>query len=229
MNSAEDRPSTANCSAIDRLVDGELSDAERRELLIRLENDPDGWRRCALAFLEDQAWRSAIAGRAVGVSKAGPSPASASRSPRRRPSLRRLSAVATVLAATFAAGLAVGGMSRDRGSVGVAPPPVVAKNQPTPPPAPEPIREVGWVNVVDQSSGESPSRRVPILSGPGLDDRWLSQQPSSVPDYVRTLWERQGYQVEERRRLVSVQLEDGRRVSIPVDEVALEYVGQKTF
>src|SRR5690349_16591155 len=43
---------------LDRLVDGELNDAERRDLLLRLERTPDGWRRCALAFLEGQAWRS---------------------------------------------------------------------------------------------------------------------------------------------------------------------------
>jgi hypothetical protein len=137
---------------------------------------------------------------------------------------------ATVLAATFAAGLALGGAaSRGRESVQVAPSGAIASNDPTPPTAPEPIREVGWIHLVDQSSGESPSQRVPILSGPGLDDRWLSQQPSSVPEYVRAQWERQGYQVEEHRRVVSVLLEDGRRVSIPVDEVALQYVGQKTF
>src|SRR5262245_61132861 len=43
---------------LDRLVDGELNDEERRELLLRLERTPDGWRRCAMAFLEGQAWRS---------------------------------------------------------------------------------------------------------------------------------------------------------------------------
>src|SRR3990172_4689745 len=40
----------------DRLVDGELSPGERRELLASLDGRPDGWRRCALAFLEAQAW-----------------------------------------------------------------------------------------------------------------------------------------------------------------------------
>lgn len=43
---------------IDRLVDGELSGDERRELLAALDAQPDGWRRCALAFLEAQTWRS---------------------------------------------------------------------------------------------------------------------------------------------------------------------------
>jgi hypothetical protein len=60
-----------------------------------------------------------------------------------------------------------------------------------------------------------------------LNDQWLRNQPPSVPDYVRARWERQGYQVEERRNLVSVELEDGRRVAIPVDEVEVDYVGQK--
>ena len=44
----------------DRLVDGELSDAERRRLLASLDDEPGGWRCCALAFLEAQAWRETM-------------------------------------------------------------------------------------------------------------------------------------------------------------------------
>ncbi|WP_435005833.1 hypothetical protein P12x_003597 [Tundrisphaera lichenicola] len=232
MSPIDDLMNPVDDSSIDRLVGGELADQERRELLLRLENDPEGWRRCALAFLEDQAWRSAISGMSVPVSSADPAPSSPPRVRVNRSRLQRLSIAATVLVATFAAGLALGGASRSgAGSESV---PAVAlvpeeKSKPVPPPASEPIREVGWINLVDQNSGESPPRKVPILSGPGLDDQWLSNQPSPVPDYLRTQWERQGYQVEERRRLVSVVLEDGRHVSIPVDEVALQYVGQETF
>ncbi|HID22194.1 MAG TPA: hypothetical protein EYP14_07310 [Planctomycetaceae bacterium] len=42
---------------IDRLVDGELDERQQRALLARLDRTPDGWRRCALTFLEDRAWR----------------------------------------------------------------------------------------------------------------------------------------------------------------------------
>src|SRR5947208_659233 len=45
---------------LDRLVDGEVAEPERRALLSRLEQAPAGWRRCALAFLEAQAWREAL-------------------------------------------------------------------------------------------------------------------------------------------------------------------------
>src|SRR5688500_12704478 len=42
---------------LDRLIDDELTDAERRELLLRLARTPDGWRRGALALPAKQAWR----------------------------------------------------------------------------------------------------------------------------------------------------------------------------
>ena len=45
-------------SRFDRLVDGELSEEERRELLAGLDAEPGGWRRCALAFLESQCWKA---------------------------------------------------------------------------------------------------------------------------------------------------------------------------
>ena len=81
--------------------------------------------------------------------------------------------------------------------------------------------------MVDGSAGEIAAPAGPDPGGVGLDDRWLTRQPPAVPASVRAQWERQGYQVEEHRRLVSLDLEDGRRVSIPVDEVELEYVGQR--
>ncbi|HEV3415969.1 MAG TPA: hypothetical protein VG056_04130 [Pirellulales bacterium] len=41
---------------LDRLVDGELAETERRDVLQSLDQRPDGWRQCALAFLEAQSW-----------------------------------------------------------------------------------------------------------------------------------------------------------------------------
>ncbi len=49
-------------ASIDRLVDGELPSDERRRLLLSLEAQPDGWRRCALAFVEAQVWRDQMRG-----------------------------------------------------------------------------------------------------------------------------------------------------------------------
>lgn len=44
----------------DRLVDGELPEPERREVLLSLDRQPDGWRQCALAFLEAQTWGQSL-------------------------------------------------------------------------------------------------------------------------------------------------------------------------
>jgi hypothetical protein len=43
---------------LDRPVDVELSAEHRRELLAVMEHTEDGWRRCALDFLETKSWRS---------------------------------------------------------------------------------------------------------------------------------------------------------------------------
>src|SRR5437588_8567053 len=44
---------------LDQLAEGELGPSERRRLLAALDEEPDGWRRCTLAFLETQSWRQA--------------------------------------------------------------------------------------------------------------------------------------------------------------------------
>src|SRR3569623_3265887 len=51
---------------LDLLVDGELDEAARRKLLRWCEQDPAGWRSCALAFLEAQCWSQQVGGLAAG-------------------------------------------------------------------------------------------------------------------------------------------------------------------
>ena len=55
-----DQPGMPNWDELERLVDGRLSHDEYRELLCRIEEHPDGWRKCALAFLEEQALRKEL-------------------------------------------------------------------------------------------------------------------------------------------------------------------------
>ena len=45
---------------IDRIVDGTLTPAELRGAIDLLEREPDGWKRCAMAFLEAQSWRESF-------------------------------------------------------------------------------------------------------------------------------------------------------------------------
>ena len=45
---------------LDLLVDGELDGQDRKDLLRKLDRSPDGWKHCALAFLEAQMFQQAI-------------------------------------------------------------------------------------------------------------------------------------------------------------------------
>jgi hypothetical protein len=226
MNLAGNGLTPLSDAQIDRLVDGECDDAERRALLLRLEADPDGWRRCALAFLEDQAFRSALAGPVPSVPLVRPSLAPSK--DRKALAAVRVAVAAGLIAATFALGFALGGGSRGRDAVDLA-------RADAPPPARDPaevddvIREVGWASLKVGAGGEETVRRVPILAGPGLDEAWLRSRPSAVPEYVRAQWERDGFQLAERRQLLSLNLDDGRRLAIPVQDVEVEYVGQATY
>ena len=57
-----DQEFLADDARFDRLVDGELSPEEYRRMLASLDDEPGGWRRCAMAFLEAQAWGQEVRG-----------------------------------------------------------------------------------------------------------------------------------------------------------------------
>ena len=94
----------------DLLVDGELSEADRRALLLQLEHEPDGWRRCALAFLEAQCWKAElgqIAPPCERRSRRRPEPVSQAEPIGRRQSWRQYAATMLTIAASFLIALVV--------------------------------------------------------------------------------------------------------------------------
>ena len=93
----------------DLLVDGELSEADRRTLLLQLEHEPDGWRRCALAFLEAQCWKAElgqIAPRGA-LDSARPEPVSQAEPNGRWQTWRQYAATTLAIAASFLLALVV--------------------------------------------------------------------------------------------------------------------------
>ena len=61
MNERFDFLGDGESQLLDRLVDGNLSVAEQRRLISSLETRPDGWRKCAMAFLEAHTWKAEFA------------------------------------------------------------------------------------------------------------------------------------------------------------------------
>jgi hypothetical protein len=229
---------------LDRLVDGELSSEDRRQLLKRLDLQPGGWRACALAFLEAQTWRAA-AGSFVDAGSGFAAPparygARVKPAPN-HPSLRRLTLAAAVLAA-FGVGVILGNRRGDEGQPLAERPSIhregaaaigpMASEEDAPSPKPQPdaadqdMQIVGLVRFGDDAEAQ---RVVPIVAGPGLDEEWLRAQPQLLPDYARRQLERQGWQVKQGRQLVSVELQDGSQVTIPLDSVRYQFVGREVY
>ncbi len=213
----------------DRLVDDELDEQQRRELLARLDHEPGGWRRCALAFLEAQCWKQAFRVKpdvrrdaAVPVrSEYAPVVTRHSAWPRR---------VGTVLAmaASFLVVFWIGSMV-ERGRSGLPVSNVggqVATAERTLAPDGLPT----WRTVaVSDHSGRAPISTVRAVERNNVDDRWLDSLPSAMPDNVRQAFQRTGHQIEQHRQLVPVPMEDGRRLVVPVDQVDVHYIGNGSY
>jgi hypothetical protein len=189
----------------DRLADGELSEQERRELLSGLDDEPGGWRRCALAFLEAQCWRQSLGGFVFGEGgkEERPAPAvarAASRPLRRSLWFSRLG-TAAAMAASFAAAVWL----------------------------------VTWAQHNQVAEMPRPDEKADQVAKNGdvepnqLDRQWLQNTPPAIPENVAQALERTGHEVRQRREFVPVSLEDGRQMVMPVDHVDVHYVGNRTY
>lgn len=223
---------------LDRLVDGEVTETERRDLLLRLERSPEGWRRCALAFLEAQAWRGEARAMAT-------EPAYATAVPKLQPAAQARAAwggLGIWLPIATAAGflLALGYVNWFSSAPGVDP------NDP------QNLRILAGQRIPD-AHGASPgdSRRaaddnlrlvvapgpdgarqvvdVPLVEAGRMQEALFGPMAQQLPPEVVRMLEQQGNQVVRERRLVPIDLEDGRRVVVPMDQVEIRPVGMQAF
>lgn len=212
--------------SLDRLVDGELSPAERRELLLRLEDADGGWRRCALAFLEAQAW-----GRELRSVVATP-PVAATPATQCAASRTRWILYGAALAASLAFAFWLGGRTEGRHDgpllVGADSPPGIA----APPPVeaqpgallnPDDVMTV-WAH---DAQGVAQPLHVPLVDADSVDKQLGVQfRPTMSPELKQRLEDR-GYQVESRRRYAPLWLEQGQPLMVPVEDTRIIPVGQE--
>jgi hypothetical protein len=220
----------------DLLVDGELSEADRRALLSQLDEEPDGWRRCALAFLESQSWRKEF-GQIVRppVAQADP-PQPAARRRWRQP-LGTLLAMAASFFLALALGTHLrdgwnipagaptgGGSSLADGGKAVRPEPFAPLRPGPPQRSPE-----HWEMVTVASpgaEGRMETVQVPAIHRDALDPKFFEQMPGAMPTEVLQAFERLGNEVQQHRELVPMQMNDGSHLVVPVDRVDVHYVGR---
>lgn len=231
---------------IDLLVDGELDEHRRGELLSRLDEQPDGWRRCALAFLEVQAWRQGLAGLGRQTDVQPPAhdqrPAVEATAPAARQTLRHWSwpspgmllAMAASFLIAFAAALAWRGGWPERDLAPAAGQLAGAIEQPSVEPRqdssglaqsdsgePAAVDPYGVVTLLVEAGPEGrPSEvQLPVVVSSRLDPEWFAERPFPLPeDVVRALREA-GHEVRQERQLWPLRLDDGRQLIVPVDQV----------
>jgi hypothetical protein len=245
----------------DRMVDGGLTPGLLREAVDRLDREPDGWKRCALAFLEAQCWRESFQALDEPARSRADHPATAVALRPAKPDRLARRWVRSIMAAGFiAASFALGWLTQ-------AARPRSQSDQAMPAPAVEYLAQSGdsqtrpgagtpgadgslrpnrtdvalpradWLPP-DESGvvvalarlrigSEGDSAEVPILAGPGINQQWLREQPPPVSEYAQALWQRRGYQVDQRRQLITTTLSDGRSVTVPIDQVEFRYTGNR--
>ena len=232
---------------LDRLVDGELPPAEYRSLLASLEDQPDGWRRCATAFLEAQAFGrdlSAIRQSAATVSIAAvpaatieqvhlPAGRSDDWSHRTWQGLY-FATIAASLALAFYVGSWTSGMNNPSGPLiadhqttpqverpDIPSPASVAQRETEPSPAPRTDAPLGNVRLVMDGGETSQGVDVPVYS-PQQVERWRSVNKPVLPPAVIEQLRQAGHKVSHRQQYLLLDTADGRQVIVPVDDYQIQ-------
>lgn len=230
--------------ALDRLADGELSPEETQDLLRCLDEIPDGWRRCALAFLEAQAWKrefATLVPASPGDPEADTQAVHASGGSRSEPKWHLLLAMAATFLLAFGLGqirlkqpsnepspsdlASDGGSGNSSFQSDSRVTPVGTQDlthQPTS--EVEPLGNV--VMVVDEDKPSARQIDVPIYSWDA--QQAIARSSALSPEVINQL-EAMGHEVRRSQRFVPVQLRDGRRAIVPVEEVEIVPIRGRGF
>jgi hypothetical protein len=233
-------------SIFDRLADGELSESERRALLASLDAEPEGWRRCAMAFLEAQTWRDSFGELTHTMRKPAELPTLGAPPPSPKKRKKPLGTMGTVMAmaASFLLALGLGGwmlhepppgrfgapganmLADNNGPREVTPHPGVSPAVGETMRQPQTAASAPWQMVRLQApglTGDDEPLQLPALPRDRLDEDFLKTVPNPLPEDVLRAFERTGHEVRMHRELVPVQLKDGRQLIVPIDQVDVQY------
>jgi hypothetical protein len=215
---------------LDRLVDDELAPDERRELLAALDDEPGAWRRCALAFLEAQAWRRHLTQPATEPAHIASGLASL---PTHRKNRRALWGTCLAVAACLLVAFELGTRFPVVDLSPVVQQPAIAQqntpNQSAPQielaqsdedsPDDEPWETLTLKNNADPQN----DIQLRVVESDDDDQKWLAERQSSMPVELLQQFEQAGLEVKHQQRLLPIELSDGRRLIVPIDEVDIHY------
>ncbi len=68
---------------------------------------------------------------------------------------------------------------------------------------------------------------LPLVVAASIDPRWLQRHESAVPDEALDAWRKAGHVVTQREEIWRIDLNDGRQVLLPVEQVEIDYATDK--
>lgn len=209
---------------IDRLVDGELSGEERRRLLESLERRPDGWRRCALAFLEAQTWREEfglVAGERPPAKRDGKHIVTiATRTGSKASVAMQWLAIAALVMLAFGIGWLQHGSGARLASTPSNGNASIASV------LPGPLKPADALTLFARDkSGHTQSFQVPLVDANTLDQLYGVQFRTGLPESLRQQLENRGYQVQSHQKYAPLWLENGRPMIVPVEDTRIVPAG----
>jgi hypothetical protein len=222
---------------IDRLVDGELSADERRQVIAALDARPDSWRRCALAFLEAQSFRGAMKAIIAGPQAAIVQPTATTTG---NPKPSRFSHVGKTASAVaywcaIAASLFVAfGLGWQANGPAASPDVQVAVDSPRPTPLVEGLPSAGddaVTLVVHNQNGEPQRVRVPLVEGRRLGQAFADAPQWAAPA-VREYLQERGLDLKARRRYAPMYFEQPNGMApliVPVDDAVITPVSLPVY
>ncbi len=214
----------------DRLADGELSAAERQELLSSLDGRADGWRRCALALLEAQTWRSEF--KSFVTEKVPPSVVRvAETAPTSLPArpLGTLSGKWLTLAASALVAFGLGWSMRSPQATTVRNEQLATSGAVRKQPHMD-SRDAVTLFVKDDS-GQHQRLRLPLVDAEGLDQQ-LTELSPSIPAELRAGLQDRGYDLQSKRRFAPLFFEHDKQLVpmvVPVNDTYVVPVNRPVY
>lgn len=225
---------------LDRLVDGELSPAEYRRVLLALEQQPAAWRKCAEAFLQTQAWKRDF-GEVRAAAETKPPAEPAAYLPSRQSATHDWLRMLLVAAASFLFAFFIAqGFWRVRQEQAIVDPntPIVAvPGDEDPPTSPEiasdpPQRNqpLGSVQLaVNRSGSDEPEVvEVPVYAQADASELVKTYRPALPEDLVEEL-QAAGHRIDRQGQYISVPLADGQQMMVPVESYRIVPVSRPSY
>ena len=216
----------------DRLVDGELSPTERQQLLASLDERENGWRRCALAFLESQAWggefkRMMAQPSAAEQPTVTPAPSHESST---AGSTGRWLALAASLLLAFGVGWLTNSPSEE---IQPTEQPLIANVEREESPLRDELpadfdADDAVTLLVRDVSGKNQRLQLPLMEVEALNNQFAD----ALPDELRNRFRNRGFDVQRRRRFAPMFFEQNQELvpmMIPVDDTQIVPVSRPIY